>query len=160
MELTKLLRHIARSLLVLVGSLVCAMGALAAEGAHRHHLAGVLGGTWKDSDKTAGTYGVEYAYQLNERFALGAWYELASGDFDLESLGALGKIYVAKSLPVLLGAGAERKLFDDKTHYLLRTGLQYEFHAGRVSVAPAAWIDWVDNGEQLYFIGATVGIGF
>jgi hypothetical protein len=71
-------------LLILVTSLVLTIPVLfpgdvhAAEAAHhKHHLAAVLGGTWKDDGKLAASYGVEYTYRIHERFALSGWYELA-----------------------------------------------------------------------------------
>ena len=132
----------------------------AAEGGHKHHLAAVLGGTWKDDGKAAATYGVEYTYRVSPRFALGGWYEQASGDFDLESLGVLGNVYVTDNLPIMIGFGGERELFADKTKYFVRTGIGYTFHAGSVSIVPTAWVDWIESGTQLYFVGATVGFGF
>ena len=126
--------------------------------AHRHHVAAILGLT-KKGGKTAETYGLEYSYRLNEPLAAGAWYEESSGDFDLESLGVFVNIFVTGNLPLMVGVGAERELFGE-TKYLGRIGAQYQFHPGSVTIAPAAWIDFVENGNELYFLGLTVGIGF
>ena len=132
----------------------------AAEEGHPHHLAAILGVTQKGSSKTAGTYGIEYTYRINQRFALGAWYEESSGDFDIESWGVISNVYLTDHLPLLIGAGAEQKLYDDKTKYLVRLGAQYQFHLGSVSIAPTTWVDLIENGDELWFVGVTLGIGF
>ena len=126
--------------------------------AHPNHLALILGATNK-SGKWAETYGVEYTYRLSELWAMGAWYEQSTGDFELESLGLIGNIFAGPNLPILVGVGAERELFG-KTKYLARLGVQYQFHPGGISVAPTAWVDFVENGNELYFVGVTVGFGF
>ena len=125
---------------------------------HRSHLAAILGLT-KKSSKTAETYGIEYTYRLSERWALGGWYEESSGDFDLESLGAIGNIFVGPNFALLIGAGAERELFGE-TKYLARLGAQYQFHPGGITISPVGWVDFVENGNQLYFVGVTLGFGF
>ena len=125
---------------------------------HPHHLALILGTTNK-SGKWAETYGLEYTYRLSELWALGGWYEESTGDFELESWGVIGNLFVGPSLPILIGVGAEQELFGE-TKYLGRLGVQYQFHPGNISVAPTGWVDFVENGNELYFIGVTVGFGF
>lgn len=129
-----------------------------AEGAHKHH-ASVIAGVTEKSGESAWTYGFEYAFRLNNRWALGGWYEESTGDFELGSLGVQGNFFLTENFPLLIGIGAERELFGE-TKYLARLGAQYQFHTGPISIAPAGWIDLVENGNELYFIGVLVGIGF
>ena len=125
---------------------------------HPHHLSLIIGATEK-SGKTAETFGVEYTYRLNKRWAVGAWYEQSSGDFELESLGLLANLYATDQLALLLGAGTERDLFDEPK-YLGRIGASYQFHISFATVAPVGWIDLVEDGNELYFLGLTLGVGF
>ena len=125
---------------------------------HRHHLAAILGVTSK-SGKQAGTYGVEYTYRVNEPLAVGGWYEQSTGSFELDSVGVFANSFVASHLPVMAGIGAERDLFGS-TKYLARIGAQYQFHPGKVILSPAGWVDLIQGGKQLYFVGVTVGFGF
>lgn len=102
---------------------------------------------------------MEYAYRVSQRWAIGGWYEDSTGDFELDSLGVIGNFHVTENFPLLLGIGSERELFgDDK--WLLRAGATYRFHAGPVTIAPALWVDFVENGTELLFYGATIGVGF
>jgi hypothetical protein len=91
--------------------------------------------------------------------AVGGWYEQSTGSFELDSVGVFANIFVAGHLPVMAGIGAERELFGS-TKYLARFGAQYQFHPGKVTVSPAGWIDLIQSGKQLYFLGATIGFGF
>jgi hypothetical protein len=125
---------------------------------HRHHLAAILGVTSK-TGMQAGTYGIEYTYRVGEPVAVGGWYEQSTGSFELDSVGVFTNIFVAAHLPVMVGIGAERELFGS-TKYLARIGAQYQFHPGKVTVSPAGWVDLIQSGKQLYFLGATVGFGF
>ena len=68
-------------------------------------------------------------------------------------------MFVGPSLPLLVGVGAERELFGE-TKYLARLGVQYQFHPGSITIAPVAWADFVENGNELYFVGVTIGFGF
>ena len=125
---------------------------------HPHHLSLILGATEK-SGKWAETTGVEYTYRLTQTWALGGWYEQSSGDFELESLGVLANLYATRSFAFLLGAGSERDLFNEPKN-LGRLGATYQFHVGPATIAPAAWVDFVENGQELYFLGLTFGAGF
>ena len=130
----------------------------AGPGDRPHHLSLIVGGTEK-SGKWAETVGIEYTYRLNQRWSLGAWYEQSFGDFDLESLGALANLYATDHVALLLGAGAERNLFDE-SKYLARLGVSYQFHIGAATVAPVGWVDLIEDGKELYFLGLTLGTGF
>ena len=147
-----------RYCLLLVCSLVFPQLCIAEDAHHKHHAAVILGVTEKDG-KTAGTAGIEYTYRLSNRFALGGWYEKSNGDFDLEAGGVIGKLFVTDKLPLMLGIGTERALFED-AKYLVRLGAEYRFHLGRVIIAPSGWVDLVEDGHQLFFIGASIGVGF
>lgn len=125
---------------------------------HPHHLTLIVGATEK-SGKWAQTVGVEYLYRLNTRWSAGGWYEQSFGDFDLESLGVLANLHVTSHVALLLGAGSERDLFDE-AKYLGRLGASYEFHVGSATIAPIGWVDFVENGKELYFLGLTVGTAF
>ncbi len=130
----------------------------AGPGEHPHHLSLIVGATEK-SGKWAETVGVEYTYRLNTRWSVGGWYEQSFGDFDLESLGVLGNLYVTDHFALLLGAGAERNLFDE-SKYLARIGASYQFHIGSATVAPVGWVDLIEDGKELYFLGLTLGASF
>ena len=125
---------------------------------HPHHLSLIVGATEK-SGEWAETVGIEYSYRLNKRWSVGGWYEQSFGDFELESLGVLANLYATDHLALLLGAGAERDLFDD-AKYLGRVGASYQFHIGSATVAPVGWIDLIESGKELYFLGVALGIGF
>ena len=150
-----------RYLRLLVASLIlaepCISGA-AGPTDHPHHLSLIVGATEK-SGKWAEAVGIEYLYRLQTRWPVGGWYEHSFGDLDLESLGVLANLRVTDHLAFLLGAGSERDLFDE-TEYLGRLGASYEFHMGSATVAPIGWVDFAENGKELYFLGFTVGAAF
>ena len=143
------------ALLMLAGS--CSTRA-AGPGDHPHHLSLITGVTEK-SGKTAETFGVEYTYRLNTRWSVGGWYEQSFGDFELESFGVLANLYATEHLALLLGAGSERDLFDE-SKYLGRIGASYQFHVGSATFAPIVWVDLIEDGKELYFLGFTLGTGF
>ena len=125
---------------------------------HPHHLSLIVGATEK-SGNWAQTVGIEYTYRLNMRWSVGGWYEQSFGDFELESLGVLTNLYATDHLALLLGAGSERDLFNE-AKYLGRIGASYQFHIGSATVAPIGWVDFIENGKELYFLGLTLGTGF
>lgn len=125
---------------------------------HPHHLSLIVGATEK-SGKWAETVGVEYLYRLNTRWSVGGWYEQSFGDFELESLGVLANLHVTDHLALLLGAGSERDLFNE-AKYVGRIGASYQLHIGSATVAPIGWVDFIENGKELYFLGFTLGTGF
>ncbi len=95
---------------------------------------------------------------MSRRLGLGLFYELSDGDFDAETVGVPLSIYLTGSLKLLLGAGVEKELFKDE-EFVGRIGLQYDFHIGRSTLAPAAWVDRV-NEKEIFFLGLAAGLGF
>ena len=133
----------------------------AAEGGwqeYRHHLAAILGASIK-GEKGAFTYGVDYTYRLNRTWEIGGWYEESTGDFELGSLGVVLNPHITENLPIILGVGVERELFG-KDKALFRLGASYRFHPGRLTVAPSAWVDFIENQSEIWFVGVTIGAGF
>ena len=125
---------------------------------HPHHLSLIMGVTEK-SAKTAETLGVEYTYRLNKRWSVGGWYEQSFGDFELESFGLLANLYATDNFALLLGGGTERDLFEEPK-YFARIGVSYQFHIGSAAAAPVGWIDLIEDGKELYFLGVSLGAGF
>lgn len=142
------------------GFTLTASGEAATDGghAHRHHVGGLFGGSVKSDGKVAGTYGLEYVYSLHPRFGLGVFYEWSSGDYDAEGGGLQTSIALPHDFKLLLALGVERELFEDN-ELLLRIGANYNLHAGRFTIAPITFVDFV-HGKQILFVGLTAGIGF
>lgn len=142
--------------------LIAAMGPVQAAGDdwshHRHHLALILGASFKSS-KDAFTYGIDYTYRVNYRWEIGGWYEQSSGDFELESFGVVANPRLGKNTPLILGLGVERELFG-KDKALFRLGISYQFHPGSMTIAPSAWVDLIEDESEIWFVGVTVGTGF
>ena len=132
----------------------------------RNHIAAIIGYGEKSGatdgptgGKRALIYGIEYQYRVHDRLSLGAFYEQSSGDFDAESFGIPAWVSLTDQLKLLLAIGSERKLFEEDDEILYRIGLGYDIEFENVTVAPAGWVDFV-NDKEIYFLGFTIGTGF
>ena len=130
------------------------------EGAgHRNHLAAV-GGFARHHGKDANYLGLEYEYQLNERWAIGGFYEQTFNGFDIEALGITGTYKPGAGWKLMGGIGSEGKLDNNKSKWLVRAGIGYSFHVGHLTVTPLFTADWIEDNSTALYLGAAVGFGF
>lgn len=131
----------------------------AEEGSHRHHVA-VAAGAAAHNSETSAYLGVDYVYRFSGPWAVGVFYEEVSGDFDLRALGVSVGRYFDSGWKLAGGIGAEYKIKKDKTLALVHLTAGYDWHIGNWSVGPTATVDFIENGEQTYYLGVSVGYGF
>ena len=126
---------------------------------HRNHAAVAGGMSWHGS-KNSGYIGLDYVRRLNDRWGVGAFYEEVSGDFNLQVWGVAGKRFFDNGLKLGLGAGVERKLEKDHILALVRVDAGYDWHFGNWSIGPTGVIDFIEDGNTTYYLGAALGIGW
>jgi hypothetical protein len=149
------------------------------EHAYRNELAVFFGNTNRAS-VDAFTIGFDYARALSERFALGLFFDRATGDGGRAWVVGV-PLYIETGLGHLsltVGAGVEREEpFEDEsslgrsaeeesheasTLFMGRFGAQYPFHFGhdgRFFVAPQVNLD-ITKSHAATVIGAIVGVQF
>lgn len=130
--------------------------AAAPHGELKHHHVGIFLG---DSDERGGgdhfTYGLEYEYRFNQEFGAGAVYEYVDGAHDSDGVSvALAALYYHPYAGWRLGAGAGReKVHGSHGGYetLYRVGAAYDFHVGKIGIAPDVSLDRVDGENVLVY---------
>lgn len=131
-----------------------------AEGAgHRNHLA-VVGGFARHHGKNANYLGLEYEYELNERWGIGGFYEQTFNGVDIEALGITGAYSPGAGWKLMGGIGSEGKLDNSERKWLARAGVGYRFHVGDLTVTPLFTADWIEDNSTALYLGAAVGFGF
>jgi hypothetical protein len=131
----------------------------------RHELALFAGGTDEQGHDTELTLGLEYAYELSPKIALGPLLEHVGGELRNTILAVPLHWKPAGGLILLAGPGVEYhegrgRGDEDDTHFLFRLGVGYNFHLGeRYSVLPSVNLDLVD-GEEVWVWGASFGVMF
>ena len=128
-----------------------------------HHLAIFAGpGVEEKKDHDENTYaiGLEYEYRFTNLFGIGAVYETLGKDtVRNEALVFPLSIHPGGAWRVFIGPGYE--WHDNKEKFLARVGAGYGFHfAGNWSIAPEAYIDFVENGDRTWIAGVAVGFHF
>ena len=143
---------------IIVTALLLVQAADAAEdgGAHPHHLS-VATGVARFDGKTSAFLGIDYTYRFKDPWAVGLFLEEVSGDFDLRAWGvSLGR-YFDSGWKVGAGIGAEYKFKSDKTLGLVHVTAGYDWHFGNWSFGPVGTVDFIEGGDQTYYLGAALG---
>ena len=161
----------------LAGQTVSA-GSHAEEGPHFHHnhVAVFLGATTPfDQDKagkTSFTVGADYERRFTPALGVMALADFALGDLKRTALfAAMFAGHPIDALRIALGPGFELVEQDEiaedgststkhKAFFVISTRATYEFHVGRVSLTPAAGLDFIGETKTAFVYGVAVGIGF
>lgn len=134
-------------------------GALAAEGAHPHHVAVAFGASRHDG-KNSEFWGVDYSYTFQNNVYLLGFYEQVRGDFNISAVGVqVGKKF-GHGFKIAIGPGVENKLKKNKNLALIRTTVGYDWHKGNWSFGPALSYDLIEDASNTAYVGFAVGFGF
>ena len=123
---------------------------------HNHHIA-VFVGTTRAEGENEPTIGLDYQYRLSRRLSIGGLVDHAGGDLDSNAVAAALFIHPAGGLELVFGAGYENE--DHERDFLVRAGVGYAFHVGRISLTPIFNVDFVDH-EEIKVYGVNIGWGF
>jgi len=146
---------------------------------YRHGLALFLGATNEPGHGTDPTVGLEYAYELNEKWGIGGIVDWAAGDQRNLVVGPavfwapFGKGFTLLAAPGIewhdgrgetedphLAKTDEHAVDEDETYFVMRFGAAYWFHIGsRYGIAPAIDLDLVD-GHEVWVYGVNFEVMF
>ena len=110
--------------------------------------------------ETSAFLGIDYLYTFNGPWSAGVFYEEVSGDFDLRAWGVILGHNFGNGWKAGGGIGAEYKIKKDKTLALIHLTTGYDWHFGKWSFGPAATVDFIEDGNQAYYLGVALGYGF
>lgn len=119
----------------------------AADGSHHKHHVAVVGGLARNND----TFIVSADH---------VFYEEVSGDFDIRAWGLIIGRYFDSGWKIGAGPGAEYKFKKNKTLALFHVSGGYDWHLRNWSIGPVATLDFIEGGEQTYYLGMSIGYGF
>ncbi len=123
---------------------------------YKHRLELGLGNTHSEGEDWF-SVGIAYEYRLNEILGVGGLFEHIGGDLN-EFIGAVPLfIHPYKGWRFILAPGLDYR--HDRSDFLIRTGVAYEFEIDRWSITPEFNVDFVD-GEQVPVYGVSFGYGF
>jgi hypothetical protein len=126
---------------------------------HPHHIGVALGGAGHGSE-TSGYLGLDYSYRFKNNLALFLFAEDVSGDFEVQAYGfGLGKFFDS-GWKIGAGPGVEKKLKSGKNLNLFHISAGYDWHTGNWSYGPVANIDFIEQSQDTYYLGWTIGYGF
>ncbi len=114
-------------------------------------------GTTRAEGENEPTIGLDYEYRLSRRLSIGGFVDHAAGDLDANSVAAALFIHPVGGLEFVFGVGYENE--DHEREFLVRAGVAYAFHVGRISLAPVFSVDFVDQ-EEIKVYGVNIGWGF
>ena len=124
-----------------------------------HHAAVFLGDTVEGGDH-AFTVGFDYEYRVEEHFGFGGLVDFAIRGSERDSVFAAA-IYVhpVEELSILAAPGIEHT--DGENLFVFRTGLSYHIPVGGpYSIAPSAFVDFLEGGEHPVVFGIAFGVDF
>ena len=139
--------------------LAIAEPASAAGEEHRNHI-GVGAGVGRNDSKNAWLLSFEYERLLNEKWGVIGFWEETFGDFDVSAGGILGAYHPDSHWKIFAGAGIERKLQERKNKALVKIGGAYDWHFDRYSIGPMVAVDFIEGGEQVYYLAIVGGYSF
>jgi hypothetical protein len=152
------LKHKRMMVVILVSTLFVQSG-FAGENSHTHHTAIAGGVAWHDS-KTSSYVGIDYIYRFKNNWGLGVFYEEVSGDFDVQAWGVSAGRFFDNGFKIGGGIGAEHKIKKNKTLGLVHLTTGYDWHRGNWTYGPIATLDFIEGGEQTYYLGFSLGYGW
>ena len=143
---------------------------------HRNHVAVFLGATTaldrESGGKTSFTIGADYERRITPTLGVMALADFAFGDHKRTALFAA--MFAGRPIDALrLAVGPGFELVEkDKTaedgssstehsaFFVISTRATYDFHVGRLSLSPAAGLDFIGETKTSFVYGVAVGIGF
>lgn len=143
----------------LLAALYPGVNARAAEGAHPHHIAGVVG-VARHKSKNSEFWGVDYAYTFENELSVFVFYEQVRGEFDINAFGVQVGTHFGGGFKAAIGPGIETKLQKDKNLLLLRLTFGYDWHFDNWSIGPVATYDFIEDESDTVYLGLSVGYGF
>ena len=148
-----------KNALVLLLILSVSLPVWSQEEARSHHMGAAVGGARHDR-KNSAYIGIDYIYKFPSGFALGAFYENVSGDFNINAYGMTFGKFFDNGFKFGIGPGVEKKIEKDKTLFLFHVSGGYDWHSGRWSYGPVATIDFIEDSSNTFYVGFAVGYGF
>jgi hypothetical protein len=126
---------------------------------HRHHLAFFVGLTKEDHHDDEETFGLDYEYRLGKsrRTGLGFLVDYAGGELETTVVAVPLFFHPVGGLKLMVAPGLE--YHNSESEFLIRAGIGYDFHIGKVSIGPSYAIDFVDS-EEIEVYGLAIGFGF
>jgi len=125
----------------------------------RHHkIILFLGYTGERGEEGGQTVGVDYLYRFDEHWGVGAFLDFAAGGLKSRVVGAGLDYHPIEPVFLFVGPGVE--WVEGDSQGLVRVGGGYEFEVGeRVSLGPAAYVDFLEDGEFAWIVGAVLSYG-
>ena len=126
----------------------------------RHHKINLFMGYTGERGNAGGqTVGVDYLYRFDEHWGVGVFLDFAAGGLETGVLGAGLDYHPIEPVFLFVGPGVES--VEGEHQGLLRVGGGYEFEVGeRMALGPAAYIDFLENGEFAWVVGLILGYSF
>ena len=150
-------------IVLLFSTFFICQGVLASGDFPYHHLAIFAGpGVEEKKDHDENTYaiGLEYAYRFSEVFSIGAIYETLGKD-TIRNQAVVIPLSIHPGGAWRLFAGPGYEWHDKKEKYLARVGAGYSFElGGHWSMAPEAYVDFIENGDRTWVVGVAIGYHF
>jgi len=103
--------------------------------------------------------GLDYTYRFEQSWAVGAFGEYLSGDFDVWVTGVMGYWFPLRGLGIGVGPGVEIAE-GGNDRFLGRVGIFYEFEEGAFFISPAVFADFLDDGDVALLLGGNIGMLF
>jgi len=123
----------------------------------------VLGGS-SNKDENAFAVGLDFEHRVHPLLGVGAVVEYAAGDIDAVSLLGVVDLHLWKGLAIQTGPGVEFVREEEevgegttsvnRTEFLYRVGLVYEFEIGRLLVIPQVHYDYSSGKDSVVYATA------
>ena len=127
---------------------------------HESHDANLLalfvGGALEDRRDNGLALGIEYERRLSPEFGVGALVERTFGDIDV-TVYAVPFALHRDRWKFYAAPGIESG--DHGSEFLVRVGAEYGFEMEKLEISPQVDVDFV-NGERVFVVGVTIGMGF
>lgn len=140
---------------------------------HANEIAVFVGATTptKAKSETSFTIGADYERRFHEWFGAGALVDFAFGELKRTALaGPAFFIHPGGAFRFVLGPAAEwveedapmsqRAGTKHEPHFVMRAGLNYSFHAGRMLISPVFNVDFIGETKTSLVYGVAFGVGF
>ena len=134
----------------------------------KNHVAAFIGGMapLNNSTETSLALGLSYERRLTEYFGLEVLADFTIGAHERTALFASGLTYrpfTELGLKLMTGPGFELEQHDGhatKVNFVYGVGAAWEFHIGKVSVAPTVYFDFLGESKTNLTFGLGIGTGF
>jgi hypothetical protein len=138
---------------------------------HSNDIGVFVGGTTpvdeKSGGETAPTLGIDYERRITAAIGVVFMAEIVGDEHKREDLFAVEFAYRVSDLRLGIGPGFEL-VEEDKpsggtkrsAYLVVVTRANYEFHVGKINLAPTVGVDFVGETKTNFVYGITVGYGF